>query len=74
MNCIDANTEVYVMLKKSDYLPIYDETITQRGYDNVAYIEMLRRSCILWYVEIEFLAMKFGLLADEFFFRVPGIG
>lgn len=45
MNCINANTELFVVLKKSDYLPFYDESITKKGYDNVAYIEMLRRSC-----------------------------
>lgn len=45
MNCIDKNTELYVVLRKSDYLPTYDESITERAYDNVAYIEMLRRSC-----------------------------
>ena len=74
MNCIDENTELYVVLKKSDYLPLYDESITERGYDNVAYIEMLRRSCINDCGKNNSIAMKFGLLADEFLFRVPGIG
>ena len=47
MNCIDDNTEVYVMLKKTAHLPVYDEMITERGYDNVSYVEKLRRSCTL---------------------------
>lgn len=45
MNCLDANTEVYMVLKKSSILPLYDETVVERGYDNVVYVEMLRRSC-----------------------------
>ena len=35
---------------------------------------MLRRSCMNNYRKNNRIAMKFGLLADEFLFRVPGIG
>ena len=40
------------MLKKSAYLPKYDESIQERGFDNVAYIEMLRKSC--WFFKYFF--------------------
>ena len=39
MNCIDRDTDIYMVLKKSPFLPRYDETITERGYDNTEYVE-----------------------------------
>lgn len=34
----------YFVLKKSSFLPQYDESITERGYDNVLYTESIRYS------------------------------
>lgn len=44
MNCIDNNTDVYMVLKKSPSLPKYDESVTERGYDNTEYVEKIRYS------------------------------
>ena len=73
MNCIDDNTEVYMMLQKSKVLPVYDEMITERGYDNVSYVEMIRRSCTIR-IALIILAMKFGMLGDEFLFKTSLYG
>lgn len=35
-----------MVLKKTDLLPTYDESVTERGYDNVEYVEKIRYSSI----------------------------
>lgn len=73
MNCIDRDTDIYMVLKKSPFLPRYDETITERGYDNTEYVEKIRyssgREGKKWVVD-----MKLGILCSNFFFRVSGVG
>ncbi|KNB43044.1 hypothetical protein JH06_3757 [Blastocystis sp. subtype 4] len=44
MNCIDNNTDVYMVLKKTASLPKYDESVTERGYDNTEFVEKIRYS------------------------------
>ena len=33
-----------MVLKKTDALPRYDDTVVERGYDNVEYVEKIRYS------------------------------
>ena len=33
-----------MVLKKTNSLPHYDESIVQRGYDNIEYVEKIRNS------------------------------
>ena len=63
MNCIDRNTEIYMVLKKSGNFPRYDERVTERGFDNVEYVEKIRH-----------MNVKMAQLAANFFFRVSGVG
>lgn len=35
-----------MVLKKTEQLPRYDESITERGYDNVEFVEKIRHSSI----------------------------
>jgi len=34
-----------MLIKKSEQVPLYDESILTRGYDNVEYVERLRHTC-----------------------------
>ncbi|CBK24630.2 uncharacterized protein [Blastocystis hominis] len=63
MNCIDSDTEIYFMARKSEALPRYSESVVERGFDNVEMVERLR-----------YTAAKFGMLCSGFLFRVPGVG
>ena len=63
MNCIDRDTELYMVLRKSEFLPRFSESVIDRGFDNIEFVERLRYS-----------SMKFAMLCKEFLFRVPGIG
>ena len=42
--CWKDLTARYFVLKKSSFLPQYDESIMERGYDNVLYTEYIRYS------------------------------
>ena len=44
MNCINKDSDVYMVLKKTPSLPKYDESIVERGYDNTEYVEKIRYS------------------------------
>lgn len=62
-----------MVLKKTDLLPTYDESVTERGYDNVEYVEKIRYSSISLFLFF-IVDMKIGQLSNNFFFRVSGIG
>lgn len=63
MVCIDRFTELYMVMRKSDQLPLFDESINDRGFDNVERIERLRYS-----------SFKIGQNSKDFLFRLPSIG
>ena len=62
-----------MVLKKTNSLPRYDESIVQRGYDNIEYVEKIRNSS-WFFVIFVILDMKIAQLCTNFLFRVSGIG
>ncbi|KAK8808485.1 hypothetical protein WA158_008386 [Blastocystis sp. Blastoise] len=60
LSCINELQEPYVVVKRSEYLPLFDERFIDYGFNKIQYIDHLRR-----------IGFKFAVLSQQFAFDIP---